>query len=694
MKYRSSMLALIFVVFSVGLLQAADDLSTRIDAALALAGDNAAQLNRALSEVPPGQAEGMRFLIANMPKRDLQSLSAEFLLNNVKYAYEAWNEAPWKDQIPKTIFLNEILPYASINERRDDWRQDFYQRFKPLVADTKSPAEAAVTLNQTIFKRLNVSFSRNRLKADQSPYETIETGTASCSGLSVLLIDACRAVGVPARFAGTPLWTDNSGNHSWVEIWDGNWHYTGGAEPDGDALDKAWFTERAKTAQRDQPLNAIYATSFKQTDLTFPLVWDRSIDYVYAVNVTDRYAKPGDEQKQQPAASNTDVHFDVEASLYAVDQLKTYLQADRDDRPPLSEQRFAAVPLTRQDAQHAQQRLWENHVQTIKETRSPEMQAHQLTMDNLTMPFFYSVSGDRPENGRSLYISLHGGGGTTKQVNDSQWNNQKKLYQIPEGVYFVPRSPNDAWDMWHQAHIDGMFDRIIEDMIVFEDVNPNRVYLLGYSAGGDGVYRLAPRMADRWAAASMMAGHPGDASPVNLYNTPFTIHVGANDGAYNRNKVAAEWGKMLDDLQAKEPGGYIHWTKIYEGKGHWIDKGAVDALPWMAQYTRDPLPKDIIWRQDKHRRFYWLATDTLHPAAVVRATLDGQQIRVQSGDVDELILRLNDNMLNLDEEIRVVSQDKEVFKGRVDRTIATLAATLDERGDPTSIFSGQIIVSF
>ncbi|MEE9394119.1 MAG: hypothetical protein V3W41_16595 [Planctomycetota bacterium] len=38
-------------------------------------------------------------------------------------------------------------------------------------------------------------------------------GTASCIGLSIMLIDAC-AVGVPARFVGTPLWSDGSGNHS------------------------------------------------------------------------------------------------------------------------------------------------------------------------------------------------------------------------------------------------------------------------------------------------------------------------------------------------------------------------------------------------------------------------------------------------------------------------------------------------
>ena len=63
--------------------------------------------------------------------------------------------------------------------------------------------------------------------------ESMETGLASCTGLSILLIDACRSVGVPARFVGTPLWADGSGNHSWVEIWDGGWHFVGAAEPAG-----------------------------------------------------------------------------------------------------------------------------------------------------------------------------------------------------------------------------------------------------------------------------------------------------------------------------------------------------------------------------------------------------------------------------------------------------------------------------
>ena len=34
-----------------------------------------------------------------------------------------------------------------------------------------------------------------------------------------------------------------------------------------------------------------------------------------------------------------------------------------------------------------------------------------------------------------------------------------------------------------------MFMRLIENLVALQEVNPNRVYLMGYSAGGDGVIR-------------------------------------------------------------------------------------------------------------------------------------------------------------------------------------------------------------
>ena len=185
-----------------------------------------------------------------------------------------------------------MLPYASVNERRDRWRKDFHDRFRPLIRGARTPGEAAVLLNQKVFSLVKVHYSTKRPKPDQSPSESIDAGMASCTGLSILLIDACRSVGVPARFVGT-FWTDNSGNHSWAEVWDRGWHYTGADEPAGGKLDQGWFGGKAATARSDDPWHAIYAVSYRRTPLRFPVFWSPGVDYIHAVNVTDRYKNQG-----------------------------------------------------------------------------------------------------------------------------------------------------------------------------------------------------------------------------------------------------------------------------------------------------------------------------------------------------------------------------------------------------------------
>ena len=255
---------------------------------LAAAGENRPELLAAVRAVKPEQRPGLAFLLANMPKRDLTSLGKDYLLANVEYAYRTRAEVPWGRAIPDEVFLNDVLPYASVNERRDNWRKDFHERFIGLARKCKTPGEAAVRLNQQVFKQLKVQYhATKRPKPDQSPYESTKAGYASCTGLSILLIDACRAVCVPARLAGTPLWTNRTGNHSWVEVWDGQWHYTGAAEPA--PLDTAWFTQVASKADPARPEHRIYAASWERTGTPFPLVWDLKIRYVPAVDVTRFY---------------------------------------------------------------------------------------------------------------------------------------------------------------------------------------------------------------------------------------------------------------------------------------------------------------------------------------------------------------------------------------------------------------------
>ena len=253
------------------------------------AGENKKEIERAIKEVPEEQRPAMKWLISHMQEDDLQSLSSQYLITNSKYAFKAKKQFSWTSSIPEKIFLDNVLPYASLNERRDTWRKEFFNKFSPLVKNAKSGYEAAAILNNNIFEIVGVKYSTKRPKADQSPYESIESGLASCTGLSFLLIDACRSVGIPARFVGTPMWYNDSGNHSWVEIWDGGWHFTGAAEPTGERLNEVWFSELAGNAKKGDMKYGIFAATWTDSRLYFPMDWMPSSKQYSAIDVTDTY---------------------------------------------------------------------------------------------------------------------------------------------------------------------------------------------------------------------------------------------------------------------------------------------------------------------------------------------------------------------------------------------------------------------
>lgn len=380
-----------------------------------------------------------------------------------------------------------------------------------------------------------------------------------------------------------------------------------------------------------------------------------------------------------------------------IQSLEEWLSVDRDSRKPITDSEFSKISLCKDDAVRAGDLLWKDHMGMIRETRSEEMKSKSISLGGKTMKFDFIVFGEKPKNGRSLFISMHGGGGAPPKVNESQWRNQMRLYKPKEGIYLCPRAPTDTWNLWHQSHIDPLFDRLIENLIIFEGVDPERVYLMGYSAGGDGVYQLAPRMCDRFAAAAMMAGHPNESSPLGLRNLPFALQVGANDGSYGRNKVAAVWGTKLVDLRDDDPKGYDHFVKIHEGKGHWMNLEDSVAVPWMAKRTRNPLPEKIVWKQDDvtHGRSYWVAL----PGAEIKArqliivSREGQQFNVDKADgIGTLCILLNDEMIDFAEPVTVRFGGKKVHEGKVSRSIAAISRTMIERGDPGLIFSAILNV--
>ncbi len=365
---------------------------------------------------------------------------------------------------------------------------------------------------------------------------------------------------------------------------------------------------------------------------------------------------------------------------YAVSAALSVLQALSADCFARQDKAFAAVIEQWQQENAAR---WEANMASLT-----------VSDGALTMKFSYTVFGDKPDDGRSLYISMHGGGNTAASVNDSQWENQKRLYKPDEGVYVCPRAPWNDWDMWFKPPMDRLLEELIQTLAYTLDVNPDKVYLMGYSAGGDGVWRLAPRLADHFAAASMMAGHPGDVGLVNVRNLPFTIWVGGDDAAYNRNREVALRGRELDSLSRSDPEGYIHETHVLEGYPHWMDLKDAAAVPWMAQFRRHPYPEKIVWRQEEVLRdaFYWI--EVPHAQArrgmTVIASRNGNVIDIARCDYPELTIYLNHKMVDMSKKVTVRYQGRELFRGKLKPSAETARQTLESREDPAYMFESRI----
>ena len=348
--------------------------------------------------------------------------------------------------------------------------------------------------------------------------------------------------------------------------------------------------------------------------------------------------------------------------------------------------------LSLSEAEKIEKNIYNDFKKEIIVTRSGEMEDRVIELKDKKIKFDIKHFGEQGEDGWSLFISLHGGGGTTESENNRLWNRHKTLYELEDGILFTPRSPSNTWNMWFQSHVDTFFNRIIQNMIAFHNVDPNKIYIMGRSAGGDGIYQVAPRMADRFAAAAMSAGHPNDSSPLGLRNTAFTIHMGENDSLYNRNDMAVKWGNDLKKLNEEDPEGYRYYIKIYKNKGHWMDNLEASALDWMSDFIRNPYPSKVVWKQGNvlHKRFYWLRNEDPSFGDIIECNIDDQLITVLSSSSSKITIQLNDDLVDMDREITVNYLGRQLFKGFVYRDIDIIKRSILEYGDPKSVYYGEI----
>lgn len=362
-----------------------------------------------------------------------------------------------------------------------------------------------------------------------------------------------------------------------------------------------------------------------------------------------------------------------------------------------------------------------------KATKIPQ-QAKEITVKEITssdgksMPYVFLEKGEfKKEDKRPLFICLHGGGQNPKAKSAHSWPVNTREFQVQisfavkhyteSGLYFIPRMVDDRLGRWKHGYNIEIFERVIRDAVQKHNADPNRIYLMGISQGAYGIYVLAPFMADSLAAANPMTCADDKGHFKNLRNIAFRTDIGELDITYGRITCARNAHAQLEKLKEKNPSDFNHFLGEQKGKGHSINYFLGQS--WIAKFKRNSRPQRISWVAQEtftryRPRFYWIGLPekpaNKKQAWNIEAEINkknnsisiqfsslgfkskDEEIPAQTIKGQKLQVFLDDQVLDLDKNLSIIVNGKELFKGRVERKIETMQKTFQESGDPAYIF--------
>lgn len=157
-----------------------------------------------------------------------------------------------------------------------------------------------------------------------------------------------------------------------------------------------------------------------------------------------------------------------------------------------------------------------------------------------------------------LILFLHGAG---ERGDDLTHVGDEGLPEIlanaPEAVVIAPQCPeNTRWT----DHLDAL-ETILDAVIAKYPADTSRVYPTGLSLGGQGVWFLAARAPEHFAALVPVCGRSNPGAADRLKNLPTWTFHGADDDIVSSNEST----KMVSALKAV--GGNVKLT-MYPGTGH------------------------------------------------------------------------------------------------------------------------------
>jgi len=334
--------------------------------------------------------------------------------------------------------------------------------------------------------------------------------------------------------------------------------------------------------------------------------------------------------------------------------------------------------------------------------------------------WFYVQGGGKD---KGLVIGLHGGGEGAGSADEP-----KGKWKLPDCIGMYPQGIRLLHDTWNTVHGENFVLTLIEIAKAQYQIDPDRVFVAGFSMGGTGSWFLAGRHPDLFAGAMPYSGvlmaEPMSQVPrkedvvrvqhglvPNVRNLAMWYTIGLADPQCQPGTYLFV-ADRLDELRNADPGGYeeIHFTAT-PGIGHAFPPGEPEAgFRFMKDRVRDTFPKTLVWEyaaapfplpdeEDKTSRcrkriFYWLGCDDAADFQLVRAELQDNTITVRAerraAGIRGITIFLNDRMIDPSSDVVVVSEGSEVWRGRPKPDLWTVLETLDDKVDRKMVFDRRI----
>ncbi len=152
---------------------------------------------------------------------DCRVVTAEFLIDQIDFAFKAWREKPWAKALSFEQFCQYVLPYRGSNEPLEPWRETMWDRYASLqdrMGDSTDPIEAAALINDDVKTWFGFDPRFYYHPTDQGLSEMTANGLGRCEDMTNVTIYAMRANGIAVTSDYTPHWANTGNNHAWNAV--------------------------------------------------------------------------------------------------------------------------------------------------------------------------------------------------------------------------------------------------------------------------------------------------------------------------------------------------------------------------------------------------------------------------------------------------------------------------------------------